>query len=107
MRKSLPAKMSIGEKEGICSPGLSGSGIETDGFEDGEGVVGSGVNLDALVCVARVFEVKRMKVVLLGERVELWVVGVVELIPGHGISLVCDSTPEIGCSRPSYCGLRL
>jgi hypothetical protein len=50
--------------------------------------VGCGVDLDALALGAGVFDVERMEVVLLCEFVELWIVGVVELIPGHSGSLV-------------------
>ncbi len=84
MRKSLPAKMSMGVNDGHLFAGVIGVGDEADGFEDGEGVGGGGVDFDALVCRAGVFDVKRVEVVLLGEFVELGVVGVVELIPGHG-----------------------
>ena len=62
----------------------SGVGFEADGFEDGEGVVGGGVDFDALVCAAGFFDVEGVEVVLLGEFVELGVVGVVELVPRHG-----------------------
>jgi len=45
---------------------------------------GGGIDFDALVCAAGVFDMQRVEVVLLGEFVELGVVGVVELVPGHG-----------------------
>jgi hypothetical protein len=75
---------SDGAEDGHLFAGVVGVGDEADGFEDGEGVVGGGVGLDAFVCAAGVFDVEGMKVVLPGEFVELGVVGVVELVPRHG-----------------------
>jgi hypothetical protein len=45
---------------------------------------GGGIDFDALVCAAGVFDVEGMEVVLLGEFVEFGVFGVVELVPRHG-----------------------
>ena len=73
-----------GGEDGHLFAGIVGVGVEADGLEDGEGVVGCGVDLDALVYAAGVFDVEGVEVVFLGEFVELGVVGVVELIPGHG-----------------------
>ena len=79
-----------GGEDGHLFAGVVGVGLEADRFEDGEGVAGRGVDLDALVFGAGVFDVEGVEVVLLGEFVELGVVGVVELIPGHGCSYSCS-----------------
>ena len=86
-----------GGEDGHLLAGVVGVGLEADGFEDGEGVVRGGVDLDALVFAAGVFDVERVEVVLFGEFVELGVVGVVELIPGHRTPPCCLG-PELSCS---------
>src|ERR1700733_11294910 len=73
-----------GGEDGHLLVGIVGVGGEVDGFEDGESIVRRGVDLDALVRAAGVFNVEGVEVVLLGQFIEFGVVGVVELIPGHG-----------------------
>ena len=64
MRKSLPAKMSMGEKTRHLLVGIVGVRDEVDGLEDGEGVVAGGVDLDALVLAAGVFDVEGVEVAI-------------------------------------------
>jgi hypothetical protein len=55
-----------GGEDGHLFAGIVGVGDEMDGFQDGEGVVGCGVDFDALVYAAGVFDVQGMEVVPLG-----------------------------------------
>jgi hypothetical protein len=88
-----------GGEDGHLLAGVVGVGLEADRFEDSEGVVRGCVDLDALVCAAGVFDVERVEVVLAGELVEFGVVGVVELIPGHGGSsgVLTVISPAVEC----------
>ena len=77
-----------GHEDGNGLRRIVGVRLEADGLEDSEGVVCSGVHLDALVFAACVFDVERMEVILLCQFVEPGVVGVFKLIPGHGATSI-------------------
>jgi hypothetical protein len=77
--------------------GVVGIGNKADRFEDCKSIVGRGVDLHALIFVAGVFDVERMKIVLSSQLIELGIVGVFELIPGHDDS---EDRVSLGRNKP-------